>query len=90
MTFNIGEYVYPSNTNVTAIYRGINNEFGNDHVPTNNIGIIKGIRKRYINTENQYNQYYVTFLNNNIKTDNCDNLYEESDLILIYKFGSKH
>ena len=87
MLFNIGDYVFPANSNVKPIYRGPTNEFGeeikNKYVPKDNIGIIKGIRKRYINTPNEYNQYYVTFLNNNISTNNGDNLYNEFDLVLL-------
>lgn len=83
MTFNIGDYVCPSNSKIKPIYQGDSNEFNNEYVPKKYIGIVKGIRKRYINSQNEYNQYYVTFLNNDIKTDNCDNLYNEKDLIFL-------
>lgn len=82
MTLNIGDYVCPSNSKIKPIYKSDNNEFNNKYVPKKYIGIIKGIRKKNITSENEY---YVTFLNNDIKTDNCDNLYHEKDLVFLDK-----
>ena len=52
MKFNIGERVYPSNDKVSPIYKGKLNEFGDDseqkYVPRSSIGIIQGIRTRYL------------------------------------------
>lgn len=86
MKFNIGDLVSPSNEHVSPIYRGVLNEFGEyskqKFVPINLIGIIKGIRTRYSGTENEYYQYYITFLNRDIKIDDCNNLYNDFDLML--------
>ncbi len=84
MKFYIGEKVCLSNDKVSPIYKGKLNEFGEDsqqkYVPRDSIGIIQGIRTRYSGTENEYNQYYISFLNKNIKLDDCNNLYNEFDL----------
>lgn len=84
MKYNLGDLVSPASDHVSPIYRGTLNEFGEDcnqkFVPKNLIGTIKGIRTRYSGTENEYNQYYISFLNREIKLDDCNNLYNDFDL----------
>lgn len=87
MSFQINDLVVPKTSSILPIYNSLNNEFGtkngiNHYVPAGSIGIIKGIRLRYKNTLNEHCQYYITFFNKDIKTDNCDNLYNEFDIKL--------
>lgn len=88
MILNIGDKIKPSNNYVKPVYRNINNEYGEDssndyYVPFNKIGIIWGVRERYLGTPNEYRQYYISFLNEKISTTNLTNLYDENNIELV-------